>query len=424
MKANDLKGIVTARRLLSLAAVALAAASCDQLLDVEAPSEIPAENLEGPESADLLLGGAIGDFECAFGAYVVLGGVLSDELEDATQTAARWPYDQRDVDAEDENLYATASCVGLGVYTPLSTARWSAENILGKLEGWTDAEVEDRTSKIAAAAAYSGYSHLLLGEGFCSGVLLDSELEPGGEVSRGQLFAFAEERFTRAIEAAQASGDDEILNTALVGRARVRLDQGDESGAAADASLVAEGFERVATASGASSRRFNRVWAQNRPSVALTSVDPQFQDLEFGGVPDPRVPTEDTGETSPTGVRVVAQLKYTDVGDPLPIATWDEAQLIIAEVEGGQTAVDIINFFHDRAGLPPFASTDEAEIQAQVQEERKRELFLESHRFHDIERLGQPLIPAPGTPYRNGGEYGSTLCLPLPDDETVNNPNI
>jgi hypothetical protein len=35
-----------------------------------------------------------------------------------------------------------------------------------------------------------------------------------------------------------------------------------------------------------------------------------------------------------------------------------------------------------------------------------------------------PLTPAPGQPYRNGGTYGTTLCLNLPDIERLNNPNL
>jgi hypothetical protein len=57
-------------------------------------------------------------------------------------------------------------------------------------------------------------------------------------------------------------------------------------------------------------------------------------------------------------------------------------------------------------------------------QERRRELFLEGHRLYDFRRFNLPLTPAPGTLYPKGGEYGTTTCLPLPDIERVNNPNI
>ncbi len=401
----------------------------DRALAVEAPSRIPASELETPERATLLVNGAIADFDCAFGAYVVATGVLADELEDATQTAARWPYDKRDINPDRDRLYGESSCTGLGVYTPLSVARWSAENILSKLEGWTDAQMPagvNRLSLLATAAAYSGYSHLLLGEGFCTGVLLDANLQPGGEVPREELFRRAEARFTRAIEAAQASGNTEILNMARVGLARVRLNLGNRAGALAAARSVDTNFNaRVMTASGASSRRENRVWAQSNPESSFAvSVAPQYQGLTIGEVADPRVPAVRTNQTSPTGIRVWAQTKYPNAGTPIPIASRDEALLIIAEIEGGQTAVNIINQLRTKAGLPAFSSSNAAEIQRQVIEERRRELFLEGHRFYDIARLDLPLVPAPGTPYRNGGVYGNTRCLPLPAIERLNNPNI
>lgn len=411
-----------------LALAILAGAGCDAfegLLEVDAPSRIPAAQLESPANARLLLNGAIGDFECAFGSYVVLTGIMGEELVDATQTANRWPYDRREV-LPNEARYSTFGCEGLGVYTPLSTARWSAENILQRLEGWSDAEMPEgmnRTSMIATAAAYSGYAHLLLGEAFCTGVLLDASLTPGGEVDRTELFRRADERFTRAIEAARASGNEEMLNMALVGRARARLDLGRTAEAAADARQVAVGFVKEASASTVASRRENRVFAQNNNSN-LVSVGAPFRNLTFMGVDDPRVRVVDTGRTATDGTPIWTQQKYASLSAPLPIATWDEAQLIIAEAEGGQTAVDIINMFHERAGLPAFASTDASEIRDQVIEERRRELFLEGHHLFDMVRFGIPFTPAPGTEFAKGGTYGTTTCLPLPDVERRNNPNI
>ena len=35
-----------------------------------------------------------------------------------------------------------------------------------------------------------------------------------------------------------------------------------------------------------------------------------------------------------------------------------------------------------------------------------------------------PYTPAPGAPFPHGGFYGDQRCLPLPDVERLNNPNI
>ena len=403
-------------------AVALAVGACDSLLDVEAPSRIPATALDDPATASLLLSGAIGDFECALQSYVVMGGLVGEELVDATQTADRWPYDRRSVEPSDRR-YGEFACTALGVYNPLSTARWTAENVLAKLQGWTDAQVPNRAVAMATAAAYSGYSHLLLGEAFCSGVLLDAGLQGGGEVPRADVLRRAVARFDEAVQGAQAAGSADILNMALVGRARAKLNLGDKAGAAADARRVAASYAKVITASTTAARRENRVVEQNNNSQAVT-VGPTYRNLTFGGVADPRVRVTDTGRNATDGNRIWVQNKYATLATGIPLATWDEAQLIIAEVEGGQSAVNIINMFHTRAGLPAFSSTDPAAIQRQVIEERRRELFLEGHHLGDVIRYDLALTPATGTPFSKGGTYGSTTCLPLPNIEKLNNPNI
>lgn len=407
--------------LLLLAGPLGACGALDRALDVEAPSRIPAGELENPARARLLLNGAIGDFECALGSYVVASGMLSGEIVDATQTAARWSYERRNV-RPDESLYSQGNCAGLGVYTPISTARWTADNVLKNLEIWTDAQVADRTRLIATAAAYAGYSYILLGEGFCT-----AAVDAGPELTQAQVLEIAVQRFTRAIEAAQAAGAEDILNMARVGRARALLDLGRVAEAGADAALVPESFDGVyASASNASARRQNRIFAQTNSGAI--SVAPEYRNLTFGGVADPRVAVVDEEHVATDGTPIFSQTKYTEFGSPTPIATWEEAQLILAEARlaagNVQGAVDIINTLHERAGLPAFSSSDPAVVMSEIIEERKRELFLEGQRLADVARYDLPLTPAAGTAYRKGGTYGSQTCLPLPDVERLNNPNL
>src|SRR3989442_14711780 len=119
-----------------------------------------------------------------------MGGEITAELIDATQTADRYPYERRSMVSSDAR-YAVNGCVGLGVYTPLQTARFSAVNVLSLLEGWTDAQVPGRDTLIAQLEAYEGYSLVLLGEGFCSMVVstLDASRTTvyGGEIQRDSV---------------------------------------------------------------------------------------------------------------------------------------------------------------------------------------------------------------------------------------------
>jgi len=437
----------TARRsrqgivLFSAALLLSALAACDSLLDVPVPSRIPAGPLETPANAVLLTNGAIGDFDCALGSFIIVGGQLTDELEDATETAARWVYDKRAVPT-DQQLYAIADCDDEGTYIPSNRARESADNVLRILQNATDDQMPSgvsRDSLIATLAAYAGYARIQLGEMFCSSVI--STLNPDGSITYGteltpaQMFQSADSSFTLAITTAQAAGNNQdALEMAYIGRARAELDQGLWDAAKADAQQV-EGdvnYEHVPTASGTVPRRENRVWSESNSVGVASSVGPRYQGMTYDGVADPRVQAAAIGQTSESGVNEWDQLKYPDVSTSIPIAKWSEAELIIAEadVRDGDPgdAITIINTLHSRAGLPAYSGgTDQASVLAQVIEERSRELFLEGQRLYDVIRNNLSLQPAPGSPYRNGGQYGpdgSQLCLKLPDIERANNPNL
>ena len=306
-----------------------------------------------------------------------------------------------------------------GLYRPLSTARWSADNILAQLNAWTNDEVAKRDSLIATAALYAGFSYTALGMAMCS-----AAIDGGPEVTQMQLFALAEERFTTAISAGGSANVPAIVNAARVGRARVRLYQGNTAGAKEDAQVVPTGFDFDASYSSDNNRRYNRIYASNI-RFGFYTVEPQSRGLMTGGVEDPRTLSIDSGNRGADGTIVWYQQKYEDFDTPIPMARYAEAQLIIAEVDGGQTAVDIINSLRDKWGLPHFESTDAQEIRQAVIEERRRELWLEGTRLYDVQRFNLPLSPEPGTPFPDkGGFYGTTTCLPIPDIERFNNPNI
>lgn len=410
---------------LGLAMAAGAATGCvNDLLEFDPGDRVESESLEGPESAELLVSSAVGDFECAFVQYIVTTSQVTDEMDNSNLASTEaFQLDRRSVNKE-RTHYALFPCgTHEGLLTPIQTARYDADQILGKLEQWTDEEVNAsnparRTELIATAAAYAGYAYLLLGEGFCS-----ATADGGPELQQAEVLAIAEERFTRALAAADASGDETMRNLALVGRARARLGLGKTAEAVADARLVAEGFEHFATTSSADTRAYNSLYQFNGVG-ALITVGPAYVGLTFAGVPDPRVPVVvpgGTGSDQLTPLRL--QQKYTSLDQPIRMASYTEAQLIIAEVVGGSEAVDIINALHDAAGLPHFSSADPAAIIAQVIQERSREFFLESQHFYDVKRLNLPLDPPAGTPYLKGGDYGDMRCFPLPDVERDNNPN-
>lgn len=386
----------------------------DNLLEVETPAIIPASRLEGPESADLLLSGAIGDFESALSNHILQQSLMGGELHDGTSSAPRWMVPSRTV-IEIDVRFQTES------YTPISRARWTADNLMKLLQGWTDAEVPNRQLKIATAGVYAGLALTMLGESYCTMAIdLSEELQPSA------VFQMAEERFTAAITAAQAagSGASTWLNAAYVGRARARLNLGNTAGAAQDAALVPVGFRLNATYSEGAARRYNYVWEDTR--TGSVSVTEPFRNLTVDGVADPRVPVTNMNRNAADALTPLwNQGLYTGRSSPIPIARWEEAQLILAEVQGGAQAVSIINNLRSRRNLPAtWTGGTAAQIRDQVIAERQRELFLDGHRLGDVKRYNLPLFPAPGVVYAKGGVYGDQRCFPLPSVEIVANPNI
>ena len=392
-----------------------ACSNFDRLLTVQTPSRLAESSYLVPANAALISASAVADYECALGGYAVASGMAAGELFDATQTAARWNYDRRNVEAVDAQ-YSTAGCEGIGVYTPINTARYTNDQAVAKLEEWTDAQVPNRQRFIATNAAMAGFSLVLLGEGFCQGTI-----NLGKAMTSVQLFDSAEARFSKAITAATAAGDQAALNLAYAGRARARINKGDRTGAAADAARIPATFVYNATADATVGRRNNRVFQQNNQSFLVTVG------TTFRGLNDPRVSVTNQNRLAADQVNQIwTQNKFASLTASYPIASWVEAQLILAEARGGSEGVAILNALRARTGvaLAPLTAAESANFTAALVEERRRELFLQGNRWFDLKRFNQTLTPASGTTYPKGGVYGDQRCWPLPDVERLANPNL
>ncbi len=405
---------------LLFALLALSAA-CDQIIGVEeSPSRVIATDAEVPGNASLLVDGAINEFECAFGRYVVMGGLMGNELRWSSNSPWGKETDLRDMNPS-TGLYGMYTCAsGLSVYKPLSTARWMSDHVLELLDSWPDDQVSGKTALIARASAYAGYSYVLLGEAMCTAAFDD-----GPELQPDSIFMRATERFERAIQTAGTVGDQATLNLARVGYARALLSLGRADDAANVAAQVPAGFVAYAQYDATPPSRTNYVYESLQLNKGM-SVDAPFRDVKFDGTSDPRVAVVQDGLGSDAQTPLYLPQKYTGQGADIELATWVEAQLIVAEARGSSTAVAIINQLHDLAGLPHFSGGDAAKIRQQIIYERQAEFFLESQHLGDMRRYGLTFYPASGTPYvgTGTGNYGDQTCFPLPDSERRNNPNM
>jgi hypothetical protein len=413
--------------------VNVTACDTDELLEVDVPGRVPEEALNDPALARTLLNGVIADLECAWSNYTSAAAVHSDEFIPASGNLNQKTWGSRQITAT-HNDHGFGACGGHGSFTPLQTARFQAEDVFDRLASFSDESVPQKVLFQATARAYGGYAIVALGEGFC-----EMTIDGGPILTRAQTLQLAETKFSEAITLATQANNADILNMARVGRARVRLDLENFAGAKADAEAVTSPYLKNATRDASGGRRFNvHHELVNGPLGRHASVANNNRDLRFKGVADPRVVVRTNNDLSFDFVTVhYFHQKTTGRDSPVPIASYKEAQLIVAEAAARSndlaTARTILNQRHTLAGLPTYDVADiptQADVIRAVIEERKRELFAEgAWRLNDMLRFrGSPYqIPfkgEAGSIHPNGVDqtgqvYGTTTCLPLPDAERL-----
>jgi hypothetical protein len=417
----------------TVALLAGGATACNGILDAELPGRIPTDLLNDPATAATLAASVVADFECAFGNYVLSVTSLSDQFLGASGNLNARNWGTKNI-VETDVANEQAGCANFyGAYTPLQTARFQADDILERLTGWTDAQAGTALAPLRArVAAYGAYAYTLLGEGFCA-MRVDEE---STILTPAQVLDIAESKFDGALtlvaampngsspQSAEALAKAELNNLVRVGRARVRLNLGDNAGAAADAALVTAGFEFFATRGADAQARWNDAYYA-MAELGNASVDPQYRNLTVGGVPDPRVevafgPDVGLAALSFDGVTplYVVTNKNFSRADPMRVASYIEAQLIRAEALGGTTAVGIINARRAQLSLPSYTgATDPASVRALILDERNREFFMEGgQRYNDLLRFD---IPWKVGQDQVGTPYGPTTCMPLPQSERI-----
>jgi hypothetical protein len=274
---------------------------------------------------------------------------------------------------------------------------------------------------LAELSAYEGYALTLLGEGMCQ-----MTVDNGPLMSRADTWQLALLKFEDALS--YAGGNtvvSDIASMAHVGLARTYLDLADLSHAALDALMVPAGFVRISEYSESTPARENRVYNMTVRNDFL-SVGPAYRNLTVGSTPDPRVKVIDAGRNGQDQVtRQWTQQKFIGSGAaPINLASYIEAQLIYAEavaVSDPDASRDAINRVRAVAGVSPLDGTEGSDLTAVVLEERRRQLFSEGTRLGDMLRKN---IPFPsGVNFKNQ-LFGPMTCVPLPDVEMLNNPNL
>jgi len=395
----------------------LALGGCGSLLDVEFPGRIPSEQIDDPSLAPILARSVLGDLECAYNNYSGGSAAQSDEFETSNSNIPLALWGLRSI-AADEDSYAVGGCeIFGGMNLTLSTARFQSEDVYKRLQAWTDAQVPNRTLLLAQVRAYGGYAYTFLGETFCK-VAFD-----GGDPQEPlAALTLAEQRLGEAITLGQTAGNTAIVNLARAGLARVKLDLKKYSEAAAAAQLVPVGYVYNADRGAEVTRRWNNIYQfMNVLGAFVVS-------LPYRTMNDPRVLVADAGRGAfNPEIRLWVTTKYTGLNSPIRLASYREAQLILAEAlaQQGQVgnAMTIINNRRADVGLAPLTAATQAEALAAIIEERRKELSFEGgHRLNDLLRYRLPWKGANGStqtanPFLSR-PYAQTTCWPLATKET------
>jgi starch-binding outer membrane protein, SusD/RagB family len=393
--------------------VSFAGCNPDKVLDVEFPGQIPTEQIEDPTLAPVLVRSVIGDFECAYSNYMSGSSVHSDEYETSNSNVPAAYWGERTITA-DQDDYAIGSCDTAGSFgsnLTLQTARFQAEDVTSKLEGWTDQQVANRALLLAQVKIYGAYAYLLMGEGFCQ-----VSFDGGAPEPPTAALTLAETRFTEGLAFAQQANNADMLNLGRVGMARVKMDLKKWAEAAQFATQVSAAYTTNVGRGTESNRRWNKLWRNAEQQGAYTVA------TAYRTMNDPRVMVEDAGRGAfNSEIRLWVTKKYTSLASPMRLASKIEANLIEAEALAQQNqvvpAMAIINARRAALSLAPLVAVTQAEAIAHIIEERRKELSFEGgHRLNDLLRyniawkVGQ-------NPFTNRS-YGTTTCWPHPTRET------
>lgn len=414
-------------------AVFLGACDVDEIVEVPDPDVVTRGVFADPDNLDASRAGAIREFARAYagtqndeGGQILLSGLLADELYHSGTFTTRTEIDAR-------NISATNASNTDGFFW-LQRARNHGE-IVADLFAESD---RAGSAEHAELLALVGYSYIMAGENYCSGVPF-STLDIQGETTYGEPKSTAE-TFQLAMDAFQASLDmgvgGDLEHLANLGMARAHLDLGNYQQAAAQVDAIPTDFVWNVPYSASVVDAWNAVWnlinAEKRWSAAGSEGTNGLPYLTSG---DPRTPTNFTGAGFDATIDHYEQLAYPSQGDPIPLATGVEARLIEAEWAYQDDRLDDFYGIHtnlrSRVGLGPVTAADHANDTERENfhfQERAYWMWLTSHRLGDLRRLVRQYGRAVDNTYPIGPtvrdrDRGDDVTLPVPFDET-NNPNF
>jgi len=416
---------ITGKRALAIAALALTGCSSDRVLHVDRPDIIDPSGLNNPAGVTALHAGVLGDLAAymdgAIGVNATVG-LFTDELRFGATPPEIKQFDTRSLIEQNTLLWQ--------VYGNIQQLRGQADRAAEAL-----AKVSASDTRIGEMDAISGFSYVLLGELFCSGVPIgtigeDAEPQTTTQVLQGGI---------AKLDAATAAAgtDEEIKNLAAVLTGRALLDLGQFDEAATAVASVPTDFKYTTFHAATTPYQQNGYWDYMFNSDGLLVSEREGTNgMNYASADDPRVPV--TGDGSPSRFDATTPRYYfallTGFDSPMTIASGAEARLIEAEAElqKGNSAsfMQKINDLRAFQNLTPVA--DPGLLNGRVDllfHERAFSLFATSHRLSDMRRLvrqygrdAESVFPT-GNYHKDGLKFGTDVNFLIPTPEK-NNPKF
>lgn len=397
-----------------MALVLIALAGCE----VVNPGQILDADLDLPSSYRVLVNGMAGQFAEGLDDINWNTSVMTGDLAGTSAYTSRIRHWEGRPDPEDA-----------GDYDSLHAARWVINNGIQRMENVLGEEFN--TSALAAEAhLWAGYANRLLGETMCQALI-----EGGAAQPREVYLEAAETHFSRAIEIGAASGTSAatIVTAARGGRASVRINLDDWSGAITDAAAVPDDF--VFSAIYHPGAITNTIWTETQSRVNLNVKHTWFE-AYYAESDDPRTPWFLHSRTVVAADGTTQQLmqnKYTSNSADVALTKGAEMRLIEAEAMlrtgDWQGAMTVINGLRSAVGVDPWSVANAAEAFDALKKERAIVLWMEARRAGDLYRWGgnpteDPLLVAMKANAPNILLEGRATCHPFSDVMIATNPNI
>ena len=411
----------------TFAAFVCSLSACNDVLSVSNPGAIQEGQLGDPALKQLIVNGAVGEFQYAYGQYAQWSAVLSDEAY----------TDHTNVDVRDfsEHNFGDLNTINSTTYEYVQRARQSGDDATDRLKTLLGTGASSDIN-VATVLAYAGYSYVLLGEGWCESPVNLSAPLPSDSLLRRAIARFDEAIVvaTAARQGANTAAAQDLIYMSQVGAARAALKVGDLTLARTYASQVPATYEKLAYYSSNSVRENNALNALTHAAGASLALYAKFQ-----GLNDPRVPQPASTQLGLTGGSIYTPLTpymYTgwvasgaaprvDVNFDIKFATGLEAQYDIAEADGPTPAT--LNFVNARRAVGGEGAVvlSGAALMAELAEQRARDFYLTGQRLGDLRRYakaGNDIFPAGKYPLFNDS-YGTAKCFIVPLSEKAGNPN-